>query len=199
MTARQDMERLNPASIHTFQLDMGHPEVYEHLYYYNAFAQTVALEDLHHLSNMRDTTLWQKFSQVPIMAQSVTGSSCRANISGNLKLDSFYTFALADIVFTREQVQVDHSTGSIASISPSPSRRTETWISLSKKLSQPRIAHCLALFHETCPSTGMLVAEERIDATYLQLQPHTSATLTSQQYFSAYRDKSYSTRKRYTN
>ncbi|KAH5573218.1 hypothetical protein HBI24_201430 [Parastagonospora nodorum] len=184
MTARQDMERLNPASIHTFQLDMGHPEVYEHLYYYNEFAQTVALEDLHHLSNMRNTTLWQRFSQVPIMAQSLIGTSCRANISGNLKLDSFFTFALADIVFTREQVLVDHSTGSIASISPSPSRRTETWISLSKKLSQPRIAHCLALFHETCPSTGMLVAEERIDATYLQL---------------AYRDKSYSTRKRYTN
>jgi hypothetical protein len=94
---------------------------------------------------------------------------------------------------------VDHSTGSIAGISPSPSRRMENWISLSKKLSQPRIAYCLALFHETCPSTGMLVAEGRIDATYLQQHPHTSAAFTSQQCSNAYRDESYPTRKRYTN
>jgi hypothetical protein len=89
MTARQNMERLNPANKHTFQLDMGHPEVHEDLYYYNTFAQTVALEDLHHVSNMQNTTLLQRFSQVPIMARRMIGILCRANISGNLKLNSF--------------------------------------------------------------------------------------------------------------
>jgi hypothetical protein len=89
MTARQDMERLNLGNKHTFQLDMGHPEVHEDLYYYNTFAETVALEDFHHVSNMQNTALWQRFSRVPIMAQRRIGSSCRANISGNLKLNSF--------------------------------------------------------------------------------------------------------------
>lgn len=182
----------------TFQLDEGHPDVYEYLYYYTASAQTVALENLHHVSYMRNATLWERFSQIPIMVQRIAETSRQANMSGSPKLYPFQTFALADIIFTQEQCYGDHSTGSIAGISSAALEEDGSWISLNKKLSQARATCCLAPSHETCPSMGFLVAEERTDTTYLELNRHNFATFTLRQCSNAFRDKKYSTRKRYT-